>query len=707
MQWENRQQVARMQGDGTLSSIHGSWSHFNPSDDSGLAGVGAGRNAGLDSQAFMPTAPPQASPEAYEEGTLMGLISNPLASAFRSISGPDAGSRSKMPSPLPSRSMPIPTASQPPPRRSANRGMHATSQDPSASRGKSELSSDRRGWNSLRDPSVRHAQPNDPRSKPSAELFNPPDRVLQWQRGVADSSSRQSMYAPEYPTPSPVASGFTRSISTAQSMENLRQAREEEALDVLSPMGGVPVYRPAAEYSRSFGRATPEVYGNAYETSAMEEIYEDDASLRQRLGVGPSSSSSRPSHSRRGDESASSDRPRANIPTVLIPQVEMLTPASYNGSERRGSEGNVLSSPVSGLPFDSSRRASFSAVSLPVAEDNSHQGKYLGEMLSESNQPPRGDSMNSSISVRTIQPKSSAETTKTAEGEDNSGDTAKAGDWAKELTDMMHSATVSGEVGTLMPSRTTATEDSNNVEDEAEETLWFVPPPIATPIQGSSVTPTESSGRPRLQLDTHGSAADHEDDTTPSSADNSEGPSTLTDSEEIVGSRSKVKRNKSFAKTKDQWNERPAAEDVYENLAEFFPRIDLDKPVVVNPVVETTFDPTSPRTTSPASSLLHLPSLQEDRPRSKFNKAEARKSIRVVAEGRKKHLSKIAPATKIQDSGLARKRSSSMWGHNVVEATPSKIQSGQVPILQDDKASDTGAAREFLASIFVSRDLIR
>jgi mitogen-activated protein kinase kinase kinase len=154
----------------------------------------------------------------------------------------------------------------------------------------------------------------------------------------------------------------------------------------------------------------------------------------------------------------------------------------------------------------------------------------------------------------------------------------------------------------------------------------------------------------------------------------------------------KVRRHRSFAKNRDQWNFRPPAEHVYDNLEEFFPKIDLDKPVVDAVIANPHIEEPSPKAVSPDRPYEDDPSTyrvpSSARPGG-FNKLESRKSIRFVAEGRKKHLSKIAPVNKAQQTSLERKRSSSMWGHRVVEVTPSKLKSGNIPATEGGNAAQS------------------
>lgn len=305
--------------------------------------------------------------------------------------------------------------------------------------------------------------------------------------------------------------------------------------------------------------------------------------------------------------------------------VEFPEPRPY----RRGSDGDVYA-PSSGRTSEGGEGSEQTWLVPPVPSTRSSRSETV-------------NSASSSVTA-TFSPQLNR-----TQSEDDSGDTARAGDWAQTLGHML--GTSGEDESTFRPPPM----------DDSEETLWFIPP-----VPGTSSSP----GRPALKLDTHLGATGSQ----PPSTDATEIPSSTTDSEADAGA--KVQRHKSFAKNKDQWNFRPPAEHVYEHLEEFFPKIDLDKPVVV--------DPMSPRTLSPDVEASRAPAR-----RSGFNKLEMRKSIRVVAEGRKKHLSRIAPATK---TTLERKRSSSMWGHRVVEVTPSKLKNGQIP-------GDNGAQSELIVTV--------
>lgn len=113
---------------------------------------------------------------------------------------------------------------------------------------------------------------------------------------------------------------------------------------------------------------------------------------------------------------------------------------------------------------------------------------------------------------------------------------------------------------------------------------------------------------------------------------------------------------------------------MYDNLQEFFPGVDLDKPI---------FDVAAPPNDSPAQSPQRLdhPPMPAPRPtavptRGSFNKAENRKSIRVVADRAKSRLSRVGSMV---SEGLIRRRSTAMWNHKIAEVT--KIKPGEEPQL--------------------------
>lgn len=260
------------------------------------------------------------------------------------------------------------------------------------------------------------------------------------------------------------------------------------------------------------------------------------------------------------------------------------------------------------------------------------------------------------------------------EKEDDSGGTARADQWASEIRQMFGGQSGAKEDGTLRFNQQTSDAEAT---DEPEETLWFVPPSAGTVIRSEPHSPT----KPSLHLNTATHLAHDRQLDSASSAGESDLPtaSSAVNSHEEVAKSARVQRTKSFARTKDQWNERPNPELVYDHLEEFFPKIDLDRPVLpAAPAQLSVFDTASPRTESPEP-LVHGRHPSPGKSKSQFNRAQNRKSIRIVAEDRKRHLSKIAPAANLSATSLERKRSSSMWGHKTIEVTPAKLKRGQVP----------------------------
>ncbi|WVQ69452.1 uncharacterized protein L199_007669 [Kwoniella botswanensis] len=317
----------------------------------------------------------------------------------------------------------------------------------------------------------------------------------------------------------------------------------------------------------------------------------------------------------------------------------------------------------------------------------------------------------------------------------DSNDTARAGVWEGHIRDMIQAASQSGGGdGTARPI----------ANDEDEATLWITAPkPQSTlPTLSRSDAVRPSPSKPNLIVNT--AALSLSDGivsaTTPSdSATESEG----TGEGSISGSG--VRRGKSFARPKDpnQWNFRPEPEQLYENLDRVFPKIDLDQPIVQGPGST----PTTPAGESPSM----LENLQSQAPskvtpvpeparppsgsggfsgmvRSKFNKLENRRSIRVVADHKRRtlqrqsrDLSSIFGGSKksIQDdpnnvsnSNLhgnvinnnnndeddqvqkqnvkVERRSSKMWDHKLVEVTPSKIALGQINTSIPESPAGTG-----------------
>ncbi|KAF7310843.1 MAP kinase kinase kinase [Mycena chlorophos] len=125
------------------------------------------------------------------------------------------------------------------------------------------------------------------------------------------------------------------------------------------------------------------------------------------------------------------------------------------------------------------------------------------------------------------------------------------------------------------------------------------------------------------------------------------------------------KRDKHMSKftirQEDTWAPRPPPEDVYERLEDYFPQHDLDKPVI-----EAASGGTSPTSTDlvPAPAPLTPAATEKSRLRGK-------KSIRIVAQERKRHLDRASRAEGM--TAVQRKRSTKLWGSKVEEVDTSNL----------------------------------
>ncbi|KDR84893.1 hypothetical protein GALMADRAFT_217973 [Galerina marginata CBS 339.88] len=112
----------------------------------------------------------------------------------------------------------------------------------------------------------------------------------------------------------------------------------------------------------------------------------------------------------------------------------------------------------------------------------------------------------------------------------------------------------------------------------------------------------------------------------------------------------------------DNWAPRPPPENIYDHLEKFFPKHDLDKPVI-----EATSGDTSPTTAEPTAAMLPPPTpVNDDRARIR-----AKKSIRIVAQEHKKRIDRTSRATDrtLLADNMMRKRSTKLWGSKLEEVT--------------------------------------
>ncbi|CCG84960.1 protein of unknown function [Taphrina deformans PYCC 5710] len=102
-----------------------------------------------------------------------------------------------------------------------------------------------------------------------------------------------------------------------------------------------------------------------------------------------------------------------------------------------------------------------------------------------------------------------------------------------------------------------------------------------------------------------------------------------------------------------QWGVRPSTELVYENLQNFFPNHDLDKPIIAE----------------------SIPALADRTSNSKGSDRHGRmKSIRVVAKEANEARKRFQNAARgVRAANLLRRRSTKVWGQRAIELTPHQI----------------------------------
>ena len=362
----------------------------------------------------------------------------------------------------------------------------------------------------------------------------------------------------------------------------------------------------------------------------------------------------------------------------------------------------------------SPRRASESSV---FADDHEDDSASTWLAVPRSRRHDTGDSSN--FDTHSLAGTVSSQATTVKPGRRGSGDheeedsssTAKADDWQTKLRQMIEKG---GHGGAQFPMAI-----SDDDEDEEEATL-FLPASSQKSNLTRGGTLRRSISRPNLFIETmpdgytsggHGSNA-----TTPSGSE----------SESRHGSASA-----SYRKGSNQWHLRPEPEALYEDLDRFFPHIDLDKPIVEGHVTA----PSTPAsgTASPQSATAVAPPIHPSRhasqpspkpedqlkplppplhpgrgdpSRGPFNKAENRKSIRVLAEHKRKTLFKdVRHAFGGGDSHHEKKekeeekpkRRMTMWG-KTQEVTPSKLINGQLPAIIPESPAPDGKPGELDSS---------
>ncbi|KAJ1028652.1 hypothetical protein NDA16_001818 [Ustilago loliicola] len=137
-----------------------------------------------------------------------------------------------------------------------------------------------------------------------------------------------------------------------------------------------------------------------------------------------------------------------------------------------------------------------------------------------------------------------------------------------------------------------------------------------------------------------------------------------------------ITRSNSFARRDDDWAFRPPPEQLYENLDDFFPKHDLDKPLLDTAAVPESPMVSSPRSETAAAAMASSPpNVSSQGPQQALNlRSRHKKSIRLVAQDRKRFLDRTEKRPVAQgsenSSGLVRRRSTKLWGTKVVEMTP-------------------------------------
>lgn len=138
-----------------------------------------------------------------------------------------------------------------------------------------------------------------------------------------------------------------------------------------------------------------------------------------------------------------------------------------------------------------------------------------------------------------------------------------------------------------------------------------------------------------------------------------------------------IGRRTSFARReRGDWAFRPPPEQLYDQLDDFFPKHDLDQPVL-DP--NTALAPTSPQTSSPRGDVTPMSALSAPAPAVNTisgvgrSRMQHKKSIRIVAQDRKRFLERAAETADRRKAGatdLNRRRSTKLWGGRVIEVTP-------------------------------------
>ncbi|KNZ78521.1 MAP kinase kinase kinase mkh1, partial [Termitomyces sp. J132] len=208
---------------------------------------------------------------------------------------------------------------------------------------------------------------------------------------------------------------------------------------------------------------------------------------------------------------------------------------------------------------------------------------------------------------------------------------------------------------------------------ESDELKSILRPPLKVQIE--PVSPTSDSNPQQLSSFPPSLPPPHRS-VTPSQLD-LHPPAQLHPRRPPAGA-SKGPRGSTFTdRQSSTWATRPPPEDVYERLEEFFPEHDLDKPVI-----EASSGGSSPTAVEPtvtASPILAQSEREKTRARNK-------KSIRIVAEERKRLIDRSSREDAASYSNVSRKRSTKLWGIKLEEVTPAQVK---MPMLGGHPAPDS------------------
>ncbi|SJX61747.1 related to BCK1 ser/thr protein kinase of the MEKK family [Sporisorium reilianum f. sp. reilianum] len=171
-----------------------------------------------------------------------------------------------------------------------------------------------------------------------------------------------------------------------------------------------------------------------------------------------------------------------------------------------------------------------------------------------------------------------------------------------------------------------------------------------------------------------------------------------------------ITRSNSFAGRDDDWAFRPPPEQLYENLDDFFPKHDLDKPLLDTAAVPESPMVSSPKSDTAAGVASSPPAVSAPGPEQPLShRSRLKKSIRLVAQDRKRFLDRFEKRPAAQGAetgnGLVRRRSTKLWGTKVVEMTPGQeLATPPSAVSAESPCSDTSSQKPVFK--WVKGDLI-